>query len=66
MSVGTEAAGASGGPLADALDRFGEAVGRALSWLTLACVLVCFGVVVLGSAVCLLVYRHCKKRAAKP
>ena len=50
MSVGTEAAGASGGPLADALDRFGEAVGRALSWLTLACVLVCFGVVVLRYA----------------
>jgi TRAP-type mannitol/chloroaromatic compound transport system permease small subunit len=50
MSVGAEPASASSGPLADALDRFGEAVGQALSWLTLACVLVCFGVVVLRYA----------------
>lgn len=33
--------------LADALDRVGESAGRALAWLTLACVLVCFAVVVL-------------------
>ncbi|MBE7522757.1 MAG: TRAP transporter small permease subunit [Burkholderiales bacterium] len=32
---------------AEALERFGESAGRALSWLTLACVLVCFAVVVL-------------------
>lgn len=32
---------------ADALERVCEAAGRALSWLTLACVLVCFAVVVL-------------------
>jgi len=37
----------SGGPVADALDRIGDAAGRALSSLTLACVLVCFAVVVL-------------------
>ncbi|MCC6379836.1 MAG: TRAP transporter small permease subunit [Burkholderiales bacterium] len=36
-----------GGPVADALDRIGDAAGRAISWLTLACVLVCFAVVVL-------------------
>jgi TRAP-type mannitol/chloroaromatic compound transport system permease small subunit len=35
------------GSLADALDRVGDIVGRTLSWLTLACVLVCFAVVVL-------------------
>lgn len=50
MSAGAEIASESGGTLADALDRFGERVGRALSWLTLACVLVCFGVVVLRYA----------------
>ena len=33
--------------LADALDRVGESAGRAFAWLTLACVLVCFAVVVL-------------------
>jgi TRAP-type mannitol/chloroaromatic compound transport system permease small subunit len=33
--------------LADALERIGDAVGRGLAWLTLACVLVCFTVVVL-------------------
>jgi len=36
-----------GGPIADALERVGEFVGQALAWLTLACVLVCFLVVVL-------------------
>jgi TRAP-type mannitol/chloroaromatic compound transport system permease small subunit len=36
--------------VADALDRVGERIGRALSWLTLACVLVCFVVVVLRYA----------------
>lgn len=30
------------------------------------CALLILALVVLGSAVCLLVYRHCKKRAAKP
>ena len=33
--------------VAGALERVGEVVGRALAWLTLACVLVCFSVVVL-------------------
>lgn len=36
-----------GVPLADALESVGDAIGRALSWLTVACVLVCFSVVVL-------------------
>lgn len=34
-------------PVAEALERFGDAVGRMLSWLTVACVFVCFAVVVL-------------------
>jgi len=45
--MGTPQGAQTGGPLADALDRVGEFVGRALSWLTLGCVLVCFAVVVL-------------------
>jgi TRAP-type mannitol/chloroaromatic compound transport system permease small subunit len=35
------------GPLVGAIERLGEIAGRAISWLTLACVLVCFAVVVL-------------------
>ncbi len=35
------------GPLVDAIERLGETAGRAISWLTLACVLVCFAVVTL-------------------
>ncbi len=47
MAASTPQGAPSGGPLADALDRVGEVVGRALSWLTLGSVLVCFSVVVL-------------------
>ena len=36
-----------GGSFADAIDRVSEVIGQWLSWLTLACVLVCFTVVVL-------------------
>lgn len=50
MAAPHRSAEVAGGPLADALERIGEAVGRALSWLTLACVLVCFVVVVLRYA----------------
>ena len=35
------------GSVADAIDRVSELIGRWLSWLTVACVLVCFTVVVL-------------------
>lgn len=35
------------GPVVEAIERLGEFAGRAVSWLTLACVLVCFVVVVL-------------------
>lgn len=40
----------TGGPLADALERISEVIGRSLSWLTVACVFVCFVVVVLRYA----------------
>jgi TRAP-type mannitol/chloroaromatic compound transport system permease small subunit len=48
MSAGGPLSASTGAvPLAEAIDRLGERVGRVLSWLTLACVIVCFGVVVL-------------------
>ena len=47
MTAGGPQTTSGAGPLADALDRVGDLVGRTLSWLTLACVLVCFAVVVL-------------------
>lgn len=47
MALSGTAREESAGPLVDAIERFGELAGRAISWLTLACVLVCFAVVTL-------------------
>ena len=47
MSASRPEALPNGGSLADAIDRVSEVIGRWLSWLTVACVLVCFTVVVL-------------------
>lgn len=47
MSVDRPQASPDGGSFADAIERVSEVIGRWLSWLTVACVLVCFTVVVL-------------------
>src|SRR5690606_742442 len=47
MAVSGTAREESAGPLVDAIECLGEWAGRAISWLTLACVLVCFAVVTL-------------------
>jgi len=50
MNTPHAADGDSGGAVADTIDRFSDLVGRAIAWLTLGSVLLCFAVVVLRYA----------------